>query len=117
VKGYYAALNALHLNMDAAALGAFMAPSCNCRQQVRAVQTAASRHERYIDHVRLVSLTPVLDGPNTADVLVEYNAGPAGLVDARGRMVTRTSAKNGIKRLFHLARQSGDWLIVEIDAA
>jgi len=103
--------------MDAEKLASYMSASCTCRRQADAVRAAASKHQHYIDHVAIVSVTPTLDSPTMADVLVEYDAGPAGLADASGRQVTSTAAKRGVRRLIRLQLEGNRWLISEIDAA
>lgn len=117
VKRYYMVLNDLHNDMDAAAFAVLMTASCTCQQQVQAIREAAAKRERYVDHVRLVSMTPTIDSATTADVLVQYDSTRAGLVDAQGNAITSSPPKSGIKRVFHLQLMGGHWLISEIDAA
>lgn len=116
VRRYYALANHLRISMNAAPLSQLMTADCTCREQIRAIETAAAQGRHYIDHAILRSITPELDGPTAADVLVEFDAGPGGLVDSAGRAITSVSARAGIRRFFHLVLISGHWLISEIQS-
>ena len=117
VRRYYSLINELHRSMDAEKLGSLMTPSCSCREQVDAIRQAASKGQRYIDTVRLVSLTPAIETPTQADVLVQYNALRGGLVSASGRTITSTRPQEGLKRFFVLQLIGDQWLIAGIRAA
>lgn len=117
VRAYYALLNQLVTTMDPRGIASLMTGACPCRQQLTAISEAQAKQEHYIDHVDLVSLTPVRDTPIEVSVLVEYNAGRGGLVDAHGRTVTTSKARNGVKRLFRVTREADRWLIADIASA
>ncbi|MDQ1698725.1 MAG: hypothetical protein QOG34_588 [Frankiaceae bacterium] len=117
VRKYYALLNQLPTTMDASGIASLMASSCRCREQIAAINQAKSKGEHYVDHVSLISLTPVRDTSVRVSVLVEYNADRGGLVDAQGRVVSRSSPVKGVKRVFRLARDSDRWLIADIGTA
>ena len=117
VRQYYALLNQLPISMDSRGIESLMTSRCPCRQQLAAIAEARSRGEHYIDHVRLVSLTPVRDSSRQISVLVEYDADRGGLVDEHGRTVTSAAPHKAVKRLFRVTRQAGRWLISEIGSA
>jgi hypothetical protein len=117
VRRYYALLNELVKTMDPRDLASLMARTCPCREQLAAISVAHSKGEHYVDHVELVSLTPVRDTSIEVSVLVEYNADRGGLVDARGRPVTTSAPRKGVKRVFRVIRQANRWLITDIGSA
>jgi hypothetical protein len=117
VRRYYQALNNLHVRMDAGALGALLTTSCPCRQQVRAIRSAKSKGEHYVDHVDIIKLIANLDGPKLADVLAIFDARRGGLVDVRGHHVTSAAATKGTQRDFVLVERGGIWLIDQIRTA
>lgn len=117
VREYYTLLNHLAMTMDARGIGALMTSTCGCREQLTAIENARSKGQHFIDHVELVSLTPVRDTPIEVSVLVEYNAARGGLVDSSGHPVTTSKARRGVKRLFRLAFETNRWLIADIGAA
>ncbi|HET7309884.1 MAG TPA: hypothetical protein VFJ17_01005 [Mycobacteriales bacterium] len=117
VRRYYALANQLHRTMDADPLAQLMTPDCSCRQQIQAIRSAAAVHNHYVDTATITSLTPALDSATTADVLVEFDAGVGGLVDASGRVITKSPPRKGIRRLFLLRLVGHQWLIAEIRAA
>jgi len=117
VRQYYALLNRLSTTMDSRGLALLMTAYCRCRQQLTAIDQAKAKGERYIDHVELVSLTPVRDGNTEVSVLVEYNADSGGLVDAHGRPITRSAPRKGVRRLFRVVQQANIWLISDIGSA
>jgi hypothetical protein len=117
VRRYYALLNELPKTMDSRGMASLMAADCRCRAQLAAIDTARSKGEHYIDHVELVSLTPVRDTPTQFSVLVEYNADRGGLVDSHGRRVTTSEPREGVKRLFRVALHANRWLIADIGSA
>jgi hypothetical protein len=117
VRRYYALLNRLRITMDVDSMAALMAPECHCREQVAAITEAKSRHEHYIDHVRLVSLTPVRESAAQISVLVQYDADRGGLVDEHGRTVTASPPRKGVKRLFRITLLNHHWLITSIGNA
>src|SRR3954452_5449074 len=88
VRRYYQLVNRLHSDMPADAFAAIMTPDCVCREQVAAIRQAVSKHQRYIDTATVVSITPALESKTAADALVQYNAGPGGLVNSQGQRVT-----------------------------
>jgi len=103
--------------MDSTAIASLMAAGCRCRAQIAAIDAAKSKGEHYIDHVQLVSLTPVRDSSTEFSVLVEYNAAHGGLVDSHGRPVTTSKPRKGVKRLFRVGLHGNQWLIDDIGSA
>jgi hypothetical protein len=116
VRRYYEFANQLRHKMDPAPLSRLMTADCSCREQITAIRTAATHGRHYVDTATVRSLTAELEGPTTADVLVEFDAGPGGLVDSAGHVITSVPARNGIKRFFRLRLVGVRWLIWEIQS-
>lgn len=75
------------------------------------MRDAVARHEHYVGTTRIASITPTIDGPVVADVLVEYGYTDGGLVDASGRYVSRESARRNVEADFRLVLVNGQWRI------
>jgi hypothetical protein len=116
VRRYYRVINSLAVDMDPDALAALMTRRCECRAQVRAVRRNAARGRRYLDHVVHLVVTPDLDGPRVATVLVRFDVTREGLVDAAGRQITSNHRHVGVRRIFRLVRTAGGWRIYMIQA-
>jgi hypothetical protein len=114
VTHYFHVLNRLHLDMGYAALSQLLMPGCPCQVQVRAIRSAASKGERYLDRVRIIALRVNLDGPRAADVLADYRLVRGGLVDAAGHRLTR-NPPHRVRWDFQLRRAAGGWRIARID--
>jgi hypothetical protein len=56
----------------------------------------------------------VVDGPTSADALVEYDYGDSGIRDSRGRVISRSRGRRGNKLLFYFNLVSGTWRISEV---
>lgn len=115
VRRYYAVLNDLHKSMNADDFATLFTRTCPCQQQVRAVRLAKAKGEHYIDQVHLIKMTPSVDGPNSADVLVLFNARVGGLVDRHNRQLTSAPAARNVHRDFALAKRGGRWLISRLE--
>jgi hypothetical protein len=114
VKRYFAVLNGLAENMDAAPFAAIEAPTCACREFVRSVRDVAARNETYFGTARIRGLTPAIDSPELVEVLVTYDASVGGTKDAAGRVVTSSAARNGVTAMFYVVRTGQRWYISKI---
>lgn len=117
VRRYYAIANNLRRDMDASALAALFTPRCVCQQQVRAIRRAAAKHEHYVDQAHLNAITPLIDGPTEARILVDLSVSRGGLSTPSGRRVTSVPPAPDIHRLFQLRFTGGRWLIDEFEIA
>ncbi len=115
-KRYYAALDHLRVRMDPAPVAALIAPDCPCRAQVRAIEAAIRRGERYTDRVRVRTLLPHLDQADRADVVVSVDVRRGGLLDAAGRRIGAATTTYGVHRELMLRRIGRRWLIERVVA-
>jgi hypothetical protein len=107
-------LNGLHRDMDPAGFANIFTHHCPCQEQVRAVRSAKSKGERYVDHVDIVKLTTNLDAPGYADVLAAFDARVGGLVGRHNHRVTYAAPQRGLHRDFQLVKRGHRWLIYRI---
>jgi hypothetical protein len=101
--------------MNAGGFAAIFTPTCSCQREVRTVNSAKAKGEHYIAHAHIIKMTPRLDGPDSADVLVAFNQGRGGLVDRHGHQVASTPAARHIQEDFALEKRGGRWVISAID--
>jgi hypothetical protein len=115
VRRYFATVNDLHRTMNANELADEFTSACPCQAQVRAVRSAAAKHEHYIDHATVNALRPVLQDPSHAQVLADYDSTSGGLVSRDGRRITTTRSEIHVRWNFELRRGNSVWRISSIE--
>lgn len=111
VRRYFELINGPTTVANADQLFAIMTPACKCRRVATSVRDAARRHQSYYGRATVTSFVPNLDGPNDADVLVDYDSSISGLRDGNGRTLHRDRAIKGMSADFRMVRRQGNWLI------
>jgi hypothetical protein len=114
VRRYYALLNAPTTVANAKALAALMTPDCECRRVAESTRQIAERNQHYFGRVRLIAVTPALDGSALADALVQYDYSDGGIRTANGEVVSRSEGRRGTLLSFRFRRIRGLWLISEV---
>jgi hypothetical protein len=114
VKDYYRLLNEPTTVENGQALAGLMTPNCTCRRVATSTIDVAKKHQTYFGVTKVVSITPVVDGPTVADALVQYDYGDSGIKDAHGRVISRSAGRRGSKLLFYFALVSGTWRISQV---
>jgi hypothetical protein len=115
VRRYYALLNAPTAEATVASLRALMTKTCSCQQVVGSIRAAIRRHEHYVGTGRVVAYRPVLDSRHEAEVLVNFDSTPGGLVGRSGRYVAHTEARRGVTQNVYLITTRRGWLMNEIE--
>ena len=114
VRRYYALLNAPTTVENADALAALMTADCKCRRVADSTREVAQRGQHYFGRITNLSMTPSLDGDNSADALVQYDYSAGGIRDSVGRVIARTEGRTGTLLSFHFSKRSGRWLISSV---
>ena len=115
VRHYYALIDHLRTNMNAAGVAALMTSDCRCRAVPREIARRARAGERYYGTAHRLSLLPSRDDAINAEVLAQYDAVRYGLIGANGTVIEHDPLRHGIVENFRLVRSHGRWLIWEID--
>jgi hypothetical protein len=111
VRRYYELTSDTTTNTTASKLEALMTTGCPCRRVPDSIRTAVAHGESYFGATSITSLVPNLDGPGSADVLLDYDASASGLRDHDGRVLRSFKAVNGAKADFRLIMSGRRWLI------
>ena len=111
VHRYFELINGPTTATAANELFAIMTAACKCRRVPTSVRDAAANGERYFGRTTIQSFVPTIDGPEDADVLVDYDSSTSGLRDASGRQLHRDPAMRGMTADFRLVQRKGVWLI------
>jgi len=114
VRIYYSLLNSPTTVANGQALAALMTSNCTCRRVATSTIDVAKKHQTYFGLTKVVSITPVVDGPTVADALVEYNYGDSGIKDSQGHVISRSPGRHGSKLLFYFSLVGGSWRISQV---
>jgi hypothetical protein len=114
VRDYFQLLNSSTSLATARALAALMTADCKCRRVSSSTREVALKQEHYFGRTTVTNVTPALDGPGMADVLVNYSYTRSGIAAKDGRVLSSSPGRRGAALDFKLRSDGASWLIAEL---
>jgi hypothetical protein len=87
---------------------------CPCRKFIASVDERRAKGQIFFGRARLTSVTPDKDTDELVEVLVSYDAGPSGVKDASGRVISQSRPRTAVTGLFYVRKIDSQWLIENI---